>query len=78
MNILYACIIDIEVPHEVKCQRAFNRTSQIMKNRQDVNTHMRNGTIGAPDRVNIPCLMHNTRLCHTNSEVYTRVTGLEV
>ena len=20
--------------------------------------------LGAPDRVNIPCLMHDTRLCH--------------
>ena len=49
-----------------------NRTSQIMKNGQDINIHMRNGTIGSPDRVNIPCLMHNTRLCHINTH-YTSV-----
>ena len=37
MNI-YACIINIQVPHEVKYQRAkAKRTSQIMQNGQDVN-----------------------------------------
>ena len=38
------------------------RTSQIMKYRQDVNIQMRSGK-GAPDRVNISCLMHDTRPC---------------
>ena len=52
------------IPHEVKNQRALaKRTSQIMKNGQDVNIQMRSGTIGAPDRVIIPCLMHDTRPC---------------
>ena len=34
---MYACIIDISVPHEIKNQRAW-RTSKIMKNGQDVIT----------------------------------------
>ena len=51
------CIINIRVRHEVKYQRGL-----IMKNGQDVYNQMRSGTIGAPDRVNIPRLMHDTRL----------------
>ena len=43
MNI-YACIINREVPHKVKYQRAVKRTSQIMKNGQDVDIQMRSGT----------------------------------
>ena len=38
------------------------RTSQIMKNGQDVFIQLGSGP-GAPDRVNIPCLMHDTYLC---------------
>ena len=42
---IYACLIKIEVPHEVKNQRALTeRTSQIMINGQDVNIRMRSGT----------------------------------
>ena len=42
---IYACIINICVPHEVKNQRAFvKRTSEIMLNGQDVNIQMRSGT----------------------------------
>ena len=25
--------------------------------------------LGAPDKVNIPCLMHDTRLCHKDVKV---------
>ena len=40
---MYACIIN--VPHEVKYQRAIaKRTSQMMLNGQDVNIQMRSGT----------------------------------
>ena len=61
---MYACIINIYVPHEIKNQCALGKTtSKIMKNRQDANIEMRSGTIGDPDRVNIPCLMHDTRIC---------------
>ena len=60
------------VPHEVKNLSALTkRTSRIMKYGQDV--AIQKGTDvkypkwevvqGAPDRVNIPCLMHGTRLC---------------
>ena len=42
---LYASILNIEVQHEVKHQRASaNRTPQIMKNGQDVYIQMRSGT----------------------------------
>ena len=42
---MYACIINVHVPHEVKNLRASaKRTSQIMKNEQDVNIQMRSGT----------------------------------
>ena len=67
---IYACIINIYVPHEVKNLRALaKRTSRIMKYGQDV--AIQKGQIypkwevvlGAPDRVKIPCLMHDTRLC---------------
>ena len=34
-----------------------------MKNGQDVNFQMGNCK-SAPDRVNIPCLMHDTHICH--------------
>ena len=38
--------MNIKVPHEVKNQHSLaKRTSQIMKNGQDVNIQMRNGTI---------------------------------
>ena len=69
MNI-YACIINIYVPLEVKNQRAIaKRTSQILKYGDVI---IQNGQIklskwevvlGAPDRVNIPCLVHDNRLC---------------
>ena len=43
---IYACFVNIYVPHEVKNQRALaKRTSQILKNEQDVNTQMRSGTM---------------------------------
>ena len=32
-----------------------------MINGQDINIQKRGGT---PDRVNIPCLVHDTHLCH--------------
>ena len=52
------------VAHEVKNQHAVvMSTSQIMLNGKDV--HIQIGKwyyIGAPDRVNIPCLMHDTSL----------------
>ena len=52
------------VAHEVKNQHAVvMSTSQIMLNGKDV--HIQIGKwyyIGAPDRVNIPCLMHDTTL----------------
>ena len=38
------CIINIQVPHEVKYQREVKRTSQILKNGQNVNIQMRSGT----------------------------------
>ena len=42
---MYACIININVPHEVKYQRAIaKRTSQMMENGQDINIQMRSGT----------------------------------
>ena len=42
---IYACIIDIEVPHEVKNQCALvKRTSLIMKNGKDVIIQMGSGT----------------------------------
>ena len=47
----------MKVPHEVTNQRALaKRTSQKMKNGQDINQS--EVVLGAPDRVNIPCLMH--------------------
>ena len=56
---------------EVKNQRVIaKRTSQIMKYGQDViiqkrtddnNYPIREVVLAAPDRVNIPCLMHDTR-----------------
>ena len=44
----------MKVPHEVKNQRALARTSQIMK--------WINVVLRPPDRVYIPCLVHDTRL----------------
>ena len=42
---MHACIMNIQVPHEVKNQRALaKRTYQIMKSGQDVNIQMRSGT----------------------------------
>ena len=42
---MYACIIDICVPLEVKNQRALAKmTSQIMYNGQNVNIQVRSGT----------------------------------
>ena len=56
---IYACIINIYVPHDVKNQRALAKmTSQIMKNGQDGQEVV----LVAPDKVNIPCLMHDTSL----------------
>ena len=64
---MYLCeCMFIHVPraHEVKNQRVIaKRTSQIMKYGQDVIIQKRTDDNGAPDRVNIPCLMHDTRLC---------------
>ena len=59
---MYACIIDISVPHEIKNQRAW-RTSKIMKKWTGCNHPKREVVLGAPDKVNIPSLMHDTRLC---------------
>ena len=51
----------MKVPHEVKIKRALaKRTSEIMKNGQDVIQML---VLGAPDRVNIPGSMHDTRFC---------------
>ena len=56
MHYKYICF------HEVKNQRALaKRTSQIMINGQDVKIQMGSGT--RCSRLNIPCLMHDTRLC---------------
>ena len=42
---MHACFINIKVPHEVKNRRALaKRTSQIMKNGQDVKLQVRSGT----------------------------------
>ena len=51
-----------QVPHEVKSLRAkATMTSQIIK-WIDVNYPKWIVVLGAPDRVNITCLMHGTRL----------------
>ena len=51
------CALYIQVPH----QRALLwGTSQTMNNGQYVITQI---VLGAPDRVNIPCLMHDIRHC---------------
>ena len=44
---MYAFIINIYVPHEVKYQGALlaKRTSQLLQNGQDVNIQMRSGTM---------------------------------
>ena len=63
-----ACIINIYVPHEVTYQReAFMNnelwTSCSNPKGTDMNYPKWELVLGAPDRVNIPCLMHDTRLC---------------
>ena len=54
MNI-YACIINLQVPHEVKNQRAVDmRTPQIMQKGQELKYPKWEVVLGAPDKVNIP------------------------
>ena len=63
----------ISVPHEVKNQRALvKRTSQIMKNGQDITIQIGSGT-GAPNRVYIPCKVQITitELKDTNTKPVT-------
>ena len=50
-------------------------TSQIMKNGQDVIIQMGSG-VRAPDRVNIPCLMHDTRLCQLDVKMTNNYVSL--
>ena len=75
---MYKCslsIIKIHVPraHEVKNQRVIaKRTSQIMKYGQDPIWEV---VTGAPDRVNIPCLMHDTRLCQLDVKMTNNYHG---
>ena len=74
--------LKIQVPraHEVKNQCVISkRTSQIMKHGQDVIIQKWKDVyypkwevvlpVGAPDRVNIPFLMHDTRLCQMYVEM---------
>ena len=74
-KIIYACIINVYVPHEVKkstciSQEDFpnNEIQTRCSNPKgtDVKCSKYEVVLGAPDRVNIPCLMHNTRLCQTD------------
>ena len=59
------------------------RTSQIMKYGQDViiqkwtddNIPIWEVVLGAPDRVNIPCLMHDTRLCQLDVKMTNNYHG---
>ena len=79
------CIIKIHIPraHEVKNPRVIaKRTFQIMKYGQDViiqkwtydniNWEV---VLEAPDRVNIPCLMHDNRLCQLDVEMTNNYHG---
>ena len=66
---IYACIIKIYISHEVKNQRALViTTSQRMINGQDIIIHMEI-ILCDPDKINIPCLFHDTRLCHIDVKV---------
>ena len=55
-----------------KSSALVKRTSQMMLNGQDIIIQVRSG---APDRVNIPCLMHDTRLCQYDVEMTNDLHG---
>ena len=64
---MYTCIINIQVLHEVKILRAITM-------RTDVNwtrcTYPKwEVVLAAPHRVNIPCIMHDTRLCQIDVKI---------
>ena len=82
---MYKCMhikkIQVPRPHVVKNQHVIaKRTSQIMKYGQDViiqkwtDDNIQNG---APDRVDIPCLMHDTRLCQLDVKMTNNYHGIK-
>ena len=73
INVCILIIVKIKDPHEVKNQRAKAKGSpQLMKYVQDVIRCIISRwkvALGAPDRINITFILHDTRLCQLDVKI---------